>query len=143
MGRKGPAPTPKNILRLRGSPRAKYGRRGEPEAAAESMSVPTWLDAEGKRCWRYVLPLLMELDVIGSIDRAALSRYCFVWSCWRRAATAVAASEAGAEARMLKLAAELNRAEDRFGMTPAARANVRKLDSPKGDAKKARFFKGA
>ena len=50
MGQRGPKPTPTRILKLKGSWRANLNR-DEPEAPDGCPSCPTWLDAEGKRCW--------------------------------------------------------------------------------------------
>jgi|TARA_R110000824_G_scaffold188467_3_gene369837 P27 family predicted phage terminase small subunit len=57
MSKRGPKPTPTNILDARGSWRAK-GRKGEPVPSAGKMTQPPWLGTDGKRMWRELKPLL-------------------------------------------------------------------------------------
>jgi P27 family predicted phage terminase small subunit len=88
MGRRGPAPQTKELLRARGSRRANLithdTRPSDPEAA-RPPSCPKWLDPDAKRMWRWVVPHLDTLKYVIVIDRGILARYCQAWSRWKRA----------------------------------------------------------
>jgi P27 family predicted phage terminase small subunit len=84
MGRRGPAPTPTAILRLRGSPLAKRNRH-EPKGPPGKPRCPEWLDDDAKAAWRHLIPQLDLMGVLTRIDGNALARYCRLWSRWRKA----------------------------------------------------------
>ncbi len=75
MGRRGPAPTPTNLLRLRGSPLATKRRdRTEPKPDPTRPRCPSWLDEEAKAAWRQLVPHLDAMRVMTRIDGNALAR---------------------------------------------------------------------
>jgi len=139
MGRRGPPPTPTSILKLRGSALVNK-RREQSEAKGPSgrPRCPTWLDADAKAAWRQLVPLLEMMRVLTRIDGYALARYCRLWSRWRKAEAFIdergemypLKDESGRVkcfqqwpqvAVAHKLALQLTRLEQEFGMTPAAR----------------------
>ena len=159
MGRRGPAPTPTHILKLRGSPRANR-RRNEPKPTLERPSCPSWIDDDAKRAWRHLIPLLEDMRVLTRIDRNALTRYCQFWSRWKKAEQFI--QQHGESyplkddqgrikclqafpqvATAHKLAAQLTRLEQEFGMTPSARTHIQASTRAQpyvSDPAKVRFF---
>jgi len=162
MGKRGPRPTPKAILELRGSKRARYGKRAK-EASPELgiPTAPTWLDREAKAEWRRVSKLLDEMTVLAITDRSALALMCQAWSDFLRLKREVKKegetfkTSTGYLAKNPKVTI-MNEAFQRwyklmieFGLTPSARAGVMRSTAagvvqppapkrkPKG---KARFF---
>ncbi len=75
MGHRGPAPTPTEILRLRGSKRANR-RTTEPKPERGIPSCPQHLGKTARAEWRRVTKPLDQMGVIAKIDRALLAAYC-------------------------------------------------------------------
>lgn len=84
MGKRGPAPTPTNLVLLRGNPGKRAVNRNEPDPRP-GATCPTWLDREAKREWRRIAPELERLELLTVIDRAALAAYCQSYSRWYEA----------------------------------------------------------
>lgn len=161
MGRRGPKPTPSELLRLRGSWRAGT-RSDEVHPPAEMPKCPAWLDRLGRAKWRELAPELHALGLLTVIDGDALAGYC---SCY---AEAVAASkiiakeglttptEHGVKAHPTVAILRNARAQMRafaalFGLNPADRSRVKPGPTPTegqtdpfeellGRADKSRFF---
>jgi P27 family predicted phage terminase small subunit len=75
VGKRGPAPTPKASLELRGSWRA--GQRGEhPRPDPTPPRCPAWLPAAARRKWRELAPELGRLGLLTAVDGDALAAYC-------------------------------------------------------------------
>ena len=157
MARRGPAPTPTAILKLRGSRRAE-GRGSEVAGPSGTPTCPDWLDDEAKAAWRHLVPMLKRMGVLTRIDRNALTRYCSEWSRWRKMEAFIAEhgpvytlkDEAG-KIRCVqqfpqvsianKLAINLTRLEQEFGMTPAARTRIH-INSPQPASEIGRMYFG-
>ncbi len=147
MGRRGPRPIPTEQLRVRGSPLATKKRRArEVKGPSGTPSCPAWLDADAKRAWRQLVPQLESMRVLTKIDSNALARYCRTWSRWRKAEAFIdehgemypLKDESGRVKYMQqwpqvaishKLAQQLTRLEQEFGMTPPARSRIQ-IDKP-------------
>jgi phage terminase small subunit len=84
MGRRGPAPKPTPVLKLRGTFR-RHRSRNEPKPDPSPPSCPAWLDDVSKEAWEQLVPQLQEMGVLTRIDENALVRYCTFWSRWRAA----------------------------------------------------------
>ena len=140
MGRRGPAPTPTAMLKLRGSWRAKT-REGEPQPPPGRPKCPQWLDDDAKKVWRQLVPQLDEMGVLTKVDANALARYCRLWSRWRQAEAFIdrhgevyPLKDEHGKVRYFqqfpqvsianKLAQQLTRLEQEFGMTPSARSQI-------------------
>ncbi len=137
MGARGPAPTPTEQLKTRGSWRAKARETaGEPQLPAKAPGCPSWLPREAKAEWRRQVKQLLAMRVLSEADRAALACYCEAWSEFVEVcrevkgytspgglgyAAAIAAGLVNAKnsavKRLLALAAQ-------FGFTPSARARL-------------------
>ena len=142
MGRRGPAPTPTNILKLRGSTLvSKRREKSEPKAPVGKPRCPDWLDQDAKAAWKQVAPLLEAMGVLTRIDVNALARYCRLWSRWRKAEAFLdqhgemyPLKHDNGQVKYMqpwpqvaiagKLAQQLTRLEQEFGMTPAARTRI-------------------
>lgn len=160
MGQRGPAPTPTAVLKLRGSSLVTHRREdGEVKGPAGRPTCPKWLDADARAAWRQLVPLLDEMGVLSRIDGNALGRYCRLWTRWRKAEDFIdkhgdmypLKDETGQVkyfqqwpqvAIASKLAQNLTRLEQEFGMTPSARTRLQMPTSPVTEAvsAKQRFF---
>jgi P27 family predicted phage terminase small subunit len=162
MGQRGPAPTPTAILKLRGSTLATQRRqRREARSIAGVPSPPPWLSAEEQAGWEELVPLLEGMGVLSRADGNALARYCRLWSRWRKMEKFI--DERGEMyplkgddghvkcfqqwpqvAIAAKLAQQLTRLEQEFGLTPAARTRIqvnREPEAREGQRHgKSRFF---
>lgn len=83
MARRGQVPTPKHILRLRGSKHAK-GRGEAFQPRPGRPRCPGWLDGEAKRLWRELVPELEAAGVLTVVDGGALACLCEAWGEFRR-----------------------------------------------------------
>jgi len=142
MGKRGPRPTPTALLQLRGSKLVNKERREREVQGPEGLpDKPEWLDDMGQKAWDFLVPLLQQMGVLTRIDANALSRYCQLWSRWREAESFIAKhglmyplkDDAGQPKCFQpwpqvsianKLAQQLTRLEQEFGMTPSARSRL-------------------
>jgi len=160
MGKRGPARTPTKVLKMRGSWLADQ-RVDEPQPSPERPRCPAWLSKQAKQAWAELAPQIAAMGILGRCDRNALARYCQTWAKWRKAeewvmehGDYVAIKNASGQvteikeppqvARSIRLADQLLRLEQQFGLTPSARAGLAKpKDNPdenRGRSKE-RFFK--
>jgi len=117
---------PTQVLRLRGSWRAKQ-RDGEPEPpAAESCKPPAYVKGKARKAWQRIAPVLIGLGVLTTLDVDVLAEYCVCYAAWRDAA------ETGDVDRMLKLGTHLNRLRAVLGLTPVDRSRI-KVTAKDGD----------
>ena len=140
MGRRGPAPTPSAILKLRGS-RKLENRKGEPKPHRGAPTCPSWLDTDAKAVWKNLAPKLDAMGVLTLVDQHALARYCHLWVQWRTAEAFIKENgfvyplkDEKGDVRYVqqwpqvsianKLAQLLARSEAEFGLTPASRARI-------------------
>ena len=140
MGQRGPPPTPTDILKLRGSWRAK-GRLAEPKPPKGAPRCPSWLAAAAKIVWRQMVAILTELKVLTKADGNALARYCVMWVEWQACTAFVLKygisyplkedkgkvkcfQQFPEVAQRNKLSGDLAKLEAEFGLTPAARTRI-------------------
>ena len=136
----GPVKTPTEILKIRGSWRAKT-RKGEPQPTDGLPAAPRWLGKEEQSVWRAMRRDIESLGVGRLPDANALARYCCLWVRWKVASLFLAAHGESYElldikgnvrchmpypqvATVNKLSILLLRIEQEFGLTPAARARL-------------------
>lgn len=158
MGMRGPQPTPTETLKLRGSWLVNQ-RQNEPTPTPGTPEPPEWFSEEERAVWDDVVPTLLRMRVLTVADGRALARYCRFWVRWRRCEEfidkhgtsfpimgkdkAVKGFQTYPQAvRAEKLADMLNRLEDRFGLTPAARTRISVELKPETENHKARYFGG-
>lgn len=81
---RGPAPTPKHILRLRGSKEAKYRE----ELGTSSTSIPEpaeWMRPAAKEMFRLVCGYTQRMGTLAESDTEVIARYSIIWDRWREA----------------------------------------------------------
>ncbi len=132
MGRRGPKPTPAAILKPRGSRLAGKAAKGmKPKPGIPNC--PTWLDREGKACWKRCVAALASVGVLTKGDRDALAGLCENWSRFLLTTRRWRKAEAdGADALDVKRWADMasgayaayGRGCASFGLTPADRTRV-------------------
>lgn len=154
MGKRGPPKTPTAVLALRGSWRAKE-RADEPQAEGKPV-CPQWVSREVRKVWRQVVPALTKMNVAKKPDGSTLLRYCHMLVRWASAARFLdehgetyplyetrTDKKTGETTKIFKcfmpfpqaaiynrLSQNLLRLEQEFGLTPAARAEL-KIEPPR------------
>jgi len=140
MGRRGPTPTPTEILKRRGS-REVPKRSREPKPEQGAPSCPAWLDKDAKSVWRQLAKQLSALGVLTKVDGNALARYCRLFVRWKQCDAFVrkygesyptgykdgkpTSFQQFPEVGIInKLGPQLLRLEQEFGLTPAARTRI-------------------
>ena len=154
MGKRGPAKTPKSVLKLRGSPRANLNP-DEPQPEQGIPDPPRPLTGEALRMWHHITAIIDAMGILTEADGIMLCRYCLLWEEWNDCQAKVAElgtsyvveTKSGDKmARMYphaqryqKLTDQMLRLEQEFGLSPSSRASVR-VPGGKRSKKKSRFF---
>ena len=81
---KGPAPTPKHILALRGSPEAK-GREELGTPVKALPEPPEWMRPAAKEMFLLVCGYTQRMGTLAESDAEVICRYSIVWERWREA----------------------------------------------------------
>lgn len=130
MGLRGQAPTPTEILKLRGSTLVS-GRAGDVEFERETPACPAWLGREARAEWRRQVKHLEKAGLVQVVDRSALALYCESWGEVYEITLAIRA-KGGVGACPVSLLYAKNAAADRclrlathFGFSPSARARLK------------------
>src|SRR5258708_26797013 len=76
MGRRGPAPTPSNIVQLEGNRGHRKKNRGESRPRPVPPECPPWLDARAKSVWKKLEPELDRLGLLTIVDGDSFAVYC-------------------------------------------------------------------
>ena len=146
MGSRGPAPTPTDILAMRGSWLVKT-RNGEPQPDRGEPDRPKLNTAE-RKIWKQLVENLASMQVLRRTDAWQLERYCVLFRKWRDVEKRIADETddsliAVLEGRSLRIHEALCKVESQFGLTPASRTRI-KLESEQQDAVSAsRHFRKA
>lgn len=74
--RPGPAPTPSNVLELRGRPGHRKGNPDEPELTASVPRCPQWLSKAARQEWRRLARRMAAVGMLTELDRDVLAFYC-------------------------------------------------------------------
>jgi P27 family predicted phage terminase small subunit len=61
-----------------------------PQPTPKRPACPNWLNAEAKAEWRRIVPELERLNLLTTIDRAALATYCQTWARYVEAEAKIA-----------------------------------------------------
>lgn len=91
---RGPAPTPKHILEMRGSREAG----GREELGSKLATVPEpaeWLRPEAKAMFREVCGFMVSMGTLAESDVQVITRYAIVWERWQSAEKKLAKMESG------------------------------------------------
>lgn len=135
-------------------------KRRYPTKRETRLLIPKWLDERGRECWRQTVRDLKGMDLLRTIDVAALAAYCDAWSRWREACafldqnglTYVVREKGSAGtpgpvrfwapfpqvAIAETLLTQIMRFQMEFGLTPAARLRLKVGQRPSSDS-----FKGS
>ena len=92
MGRRGPAPTPTKVKRLRGETRPSRLNAHEPMPSADVPKMPADMDPDAKAVWRRVIRDMRHTGVIRAADADVLRCYCEAVSRYAAAARVYAQS---------------------------------------------------
>ena len=92
---RGPAPTPKHILQLRGSAEAKY-REELGTKMTELPPPPDWMRPAAKEMFTLVCDYTQKMGTLAESDQQVIARYAIVWDRWQEAERELA--KPGAEA---------------------------------------------
>jgi P27 family predicted phage terminase small subunit len=153
----GPPRKPTPLLKLSGSWLATDREKHEPKPAAKAPKMPPWLDAEGKKAWKELVPILERMRVLTEADGYALAMLCHAWSRYRiscdrleRFGDVYPVKGPNGELKMLRRspysslqlehALVVRRMLAEFGLTPAARGRLVSLPE-ENNAKKDLFSK--
>ena len=81
---RGRKPKPTKLKELAGNPGGRPLNTGEPQVPVPDRTpyVPRFLNDDGKREWRRIVGLLMDLGLYTDLDRAALAMYCQAYGRW-------------------------------------------------------------
>lgn len=156
MGRRGPKPTPKEILRIRGSWRGKEGP-SDVKAPPGAPDKPEWLKERQSEVWDKLIPLLAAMGILSKVDCNALARYCQFIVRWieceewidkygttypqkSKDGTVLGMAEFPQVKRSQSLSLALSKLEAEFGMTPSARARLTAPPEQEKPSGKSRFF---
>jgi len=138
---KGRKPTPTNILKIRGSWRAKT-RPNEPKPEVTKIKAPEFLGPREREIFEKMAEKLFDLGVLTEIDAGALTRYASILVRWMDAAKQMAEGvpsfmpvkdENGKVKGFIstppymvfnKSNEQLLKLEQEFGLTPAARPRL-------------------
>lgn len=161
MGKRGPAPTPAEILKFRGTYRKDRSAPNapEPKAPAKAPSCPSWLGQDvpwGKLArseYRRLARELLDLGLLADVDRDALIFYCDAFARWRywraelgRLGTMNQETESGyimprpEVSYMNRAADDMRKWGALFGLSPSDRRNVSAAPKEQGDAAKDFLF---
>jgi P27 family predicted phage terminase small subunit len=80
MGYRGPIPKPSAIARAEGNPGKRRLNDGEPQPRATTPRCPDHLDAEAKKEWKRLVPVLRRMKVLTEADWMTLANLCQIWS---------------------------------------------------------------
>ena len=81
---RGPAPTPKHILAMRGSREAK-GREELGTTVDALPSPPEWLRPAAQEMFRLVCGYAQRMGTLAESDLEVIARYSIIWDRWRDA----------------------------------------------------------
>ena len=152
----GPPPTPTATLKLRRSWRANRNP-AEPKGDGKAPTCPSWLDAEGKKAWRYMAKILKRRGTISSEDQHALAMYCAAWSRYLKAEAFLQKNGSVRPVKNYKgevigekpwsqhgiqrdLAKQLRAYQQEFGLTPSARSRIVASGAEREPEHKSKFF---
>lgn len=135
MGRRGPVPMPKALKKRRGTYRPSRAAKDAMDLPVSTPGMPEWLDAEGRKEWERVVPMLEEAKVLADVDRIALGNYCAAVSLcinatreYQRHGVSLTKNKRVYVHPMIKVAQEARaqalRLGAEFGLTPASRTRV-------------------
>lgn len=86
----GRRPLPTAVKKLRGNPGKRKLNADETKVKLEAPTMPENLPELAQAEWKSIVPELMQLGVLSSIDGKALAAYCYCFSRWIEAENEIA-----------------------------------------------------
>jgi P27 family predicted phage terminase small subunit len=136
MGYRGPIPKPTAIARAEGNPGKRRLNDTEPQPRAIAPRCPAHLDAEAKKEWKRLVPVLLRMRVLSEADWMTLASLCQTWSTLVKAQAkltemGVLYKTPSGYIQQSPLFSMVNQCVDiitklsrEFGLTPAARSRI-------------------
>lgn len=133
---RGRIPKPTRIKALTGNPGKRALNRFEPRPEPEVPACPGELGPSAQREWDRLVRELSKLNLITSLDRAALATYCGAYALWAEATEAIqkfgtmVKSPSGYPMQSPYISIANRQAEimmriaSEFGFTPASRSRI-------------------
>jgi P27 family predicted phage terminase small subunit len=136
---RGRKPKPTKLKILNGNPWKRRINKREPRAAGPVGTCPAWLSAAAKAEWKRIVPVLQQLGMAASADRAALTAYCQAWAELEDATKQLTKEGRTVQAKRGTIAhpiahpavarqkaalAALRAYSSEFGLTPASRSRI-------------------
>ncbi len=145
MGLRGPAPKPSALERGDGNPGKRRINTREPRPLETRPRMPQSLDANARKEWRRLLPILERMRVLTEADGIALANLCVDYSLLQEAQAALVKTglltknkktEMIHQNPLIKVVAQttdrVSRGLREFGLTPASRSRIQTVSDPKG-----------
>ncbi len=82
MGRRGFAPEPTALKKIKGNPGRRPLNEEEPEPTPERLGCPEELNGEAAVEWHRMVDELYACGLLTKVDRAALMAYCMAYARW-------------------------------------------------------------
>ena len=133
---RGRIPKPTRIKALTGNPGKRALNKNEPRPEPVAPACPPELGSSAQREWDRLVGDLSKLNLITSLDRAALATYCGAYALWAEATEAIqkfgtmVKSPSGYPMQSPYIAIANRQAEimmriaSEFGFTPASRSRI-------------------
>lgn len=128
-------PIPTALKVIRGNPGKRRLNANEPKPRVGELICPDWFPETARSEWQRVMPELVRIGVLTSIDAAVFEGYCLSYARVMDAYKAGQKVEAAHLGQWRGFMTEL-------GLTPAARARMSVADAPH-DEKEKRYFGAA
>ncbi len=145
MGKRGPAPAPSNVKRLKGT-QPPGANTNEPEPSVAEFTAPEDLTPEAREVWDRLAPDLVRKQVVTHCNQDGFTVYCECVAAFSKARDLLGAgllvkgrSHGGGLVtnpawRIFRDAAQLVRTyAQEFGLTPAAQASLSIADDYDSD----------
>lgn len=150
----GRRPLPTALKKLRGNPGRRPLNVEEPKPLAGEPDMPRTLGAIAQQKWRELVPALLAMGVLTTIDGTALEACCMNYQLWVLALGEIQArgimidepvfnkrgNEVGTQRKRNPAIGVANEADRRFrsylvefGMTPASRSRLKTEKSPEDE----------
>ena len=142
MGRRGPAPTPTAIKKLKGNPGRRPLNEAEPQPEPGVPDCPEHLDEVAQREWERLIPILRGMRVLTTADYIALGNLCQAYSTQIKAQKQLARSGLLYKTRsgyvqqspllgiITAQTTIVNNLLREFGLTPSSRTRVAVVPEP-------------
>ena len=140
MGMRGPSPKPSAIRVLEGNRSRRPLNDAEPRPNPVPPKCPKHLDAEAKREWKRIVPILSRMRVLTEADGHSLANLCQAYSTMVRAQTKL--NESGLllktpsgyvqQSPLLGIVNScvetITKLSREFGLTPASRSRIQTVE---------------